>query len=252
MLRTALRPRFLGLLVVALVVAAVGIIAGRWQWSVAHDVARADAVRTVQERPVRPLADVVAPHEAFPDEGSGQQVSTRGEYTGDPLLVVNRRFDDAKVSWVLDRFVVERTGANLAVVRGWIPAGEDPPSAPSGTVDLVGSLAPPEAPDQSGGSADGELTSVDIAQLVNAWDGDIYNGFVFAISEDGSASATGLERVPPPLPDTSLQFRNVMYAGQWWLFAAFALWMWVKMVRQAARADDDEADASATMMKEST
>ena len=252
MLRTALRPRFLGLLVVALVIAVLGIIAGRWQWSVAHDVARADAVRTVQERPVRPLTEVVAPHATFPDEGSGQQVSTQGEYTGDPLVVVDRRFDDAKVSWVLDRFVVDGTGANLAVVRGWIPAGEDPPSAPDGTGDLIGSLAPPEAPDQSGGSADGELTSVDIAQLVNVWDGDIYNGFVFAISEDGSASADGLERVPPPLPDTSLQFRNVMYAGQWWLFSAFALWMWIKMVRQAARADQDEAEESAMSMEEST
>nr|WP_257907456.1 SURF1 family protein [Janibacter limosus] len=69
---------------------------------------------------------MVAPHATFPDEGSGQQVSTRGEYTGDPLVVVNRRFDDAKVSWVLDRFVVDGTGANLVVVRGWIPAGEDP------------------------------------------------------------------------------------------------------------------------------
>lgn len=252
MLRTALRPRWLGLLVVALVLAVLGIIAGRWQWSVAHDVARADAVREVQERPTRPLSQIVAPHESFPDEGSGQQVATRGEFAGEPLLVVNRRFEDATVSWVLDRFVVADTGANLAVVRGWIPEGEDPPSAPSGTIDLVGSLAPPEAPDESGGAADGELTSVDIAQLVNAWDGDIYNGFVFAISEDGSQRAEGLERIPPPLPDTSLQFRNVMYAFQWWLFSLFALWMWIKMVRQAARADQDEAAESAVSMEGST
>ncbi len=234
----------------ALVLAALGIVAGRWQWSVAHDVARADAVREVQERPVRPLADVVGPHESFPDDGSGQRVSTRGEYTGESLLVVNRRFDDQRVAWVLDRFVVAESGANLAVVRGWIAPGEDPPSPPSGTIDLVGSLAPPEAPDESGGSADGELTSVDIAQLVNVWDGDIYNGFVFAVTEDGEAGAKGVQRVPPPLPDTSLQWRNVMYAFQWWLFSAFALWMWTKMVRQAAR--KDEADESAVSTEEST
>nr|WP_257907457.1 hypothetical protein [Janibacter limosus] len=48
MLRTALRPRFLWLLVVALLIAVLGIIAGRWQWSVARDVARADAVRAVR------------------------------------------------------------------------------------------------------------------------------------------------------------------------------------------------------------
>ena len=111
-------------------------------------------------------------------------------------------------------------------------------------------MAPPEAPDESGGSADGELTSVDIAQLVNVWDGDIYNGFVFAVTEDGEAEALGVQRVPPPLPDTSLQWRNVMYAFQWWLFSAFALWMWTKMVRQAAR--KDEAEESAVSTEEST
>ena len=237
---------------VAIAFAVLGIFAARWQWSVAHDVARADAVREVQERPVRPLAEVMAPHASFPDEGSGQRVSTRGSYSGDPLLVVGRRFDGAEVSWVLDRFVVKDTGANLAVVRGWIPKGEDPPSAPSGTIDLVGSLAPPEAPDESGGAEDGELTSVDIAQLVNEWPGEIYNGFAFAVSEDGAEQASGVERVPPPLPDTSLQFRNVMYAGQWWLFSIFALWMWITMVRQAARAEQDEADESAGSMEEST
>lgn len=237
---------------VALAVAALGIIAGRWQWAVAHDVARADAVREVQERPVRPLSEVVGPHESFPDEGSGQRVSTRGRYAGDPVLVVDRRFDGAEVSWVLDRFVVADTDANLAVVRGWIPKGEKPPSAPTGTIDLEGSLAPPEAPDESGGIEDGVLTSVDIAQLVNAWPGEIYNGFAFAVSEDGTAEATQLQRVPPPLPDTSLKFRNVMYAGQWWMFAVFALWMWTKMVRQAARAEQDEADEPAKDMEEST
>lgn len=235
---------------VALALVVLGIVAGRWQWSVAHDVARADAVREVQERPVRPLADVMAPHESFPDEGSGQRVTVTGRYAGEPLVVVDRRYDGQAVDWVLDRFVVEGTGANLAVVRGFVPMGEDPPSPPGGTIDLVGSLAPPEAPDETGGIDDDELTSVDIAQLVNEWPGDIYNGFAFAVTEDGGAAAEDLERVPPPLPDTSLQFRNVMYAVQWWMFSAFAVWMWVKMVRQEARRE--QAGEPARELEEST
>ena len=131
MLRTALRPRYLGLLVVALVLVVLGIIAGRWQWSVAHDVARADAVREVQEQPVRPLAEVMAPHESFPDDGSGQRVTATGRYVGAPLVVVDRRYKGQHVEWVLDRFVVDGTGANLAVVRGFVPEGEDPPSPPT-------------------------------------------------------------------------------------------------------------------------
>lgn len=246
MLRTALRPRWLGLLALALAMGVLFVIAGRWQWSVAHDEARADTVREIQDRPVVALDDFVQPLEDFPVGGSGQRVTTTGEYTGDQVLVVDRLLRGELGAWVVDRFVVAGTGANLAVVRGWIPKGETPPPAPEGTIDLLGSLAPKEAPDEGVGLADGEMTSVDIAKLVNVWPGDIYNGFAFAISEngvsalseDGREQAPGLERVPPPLPDTSLQWRNAMYAVQWWVFAAFPLWMWTKMVRQAARRDE--------------
>lgn len=244
-LRTALRPKWVGLLALAVVLAIACIIAGRWQWSVAHDVARADAVREVQDKPVEPLEAVMQPHDGFPDDGSGQRVTTRGEYTGDQVLVVGRLLDDVEGEWVVERFVVEDGGANLAVVRGWIPKGESPPPAPTGTIELLGSLAPKEAPDE-GGVPEGKMTSVDIAQLVNTWPGEIYNGFAFAMEEDGSAQAAGLDRVPPPLPDTSLNIRNVMYAFQWWIFAAFPLWMWMKMVRQEARRDETAAEAVET------
>lgn len=235
----------MGLLALAVALAVVCIIAGRWQWSVAHDVARADAVREVQDKPVEPLEAVMDPHAGFPDDGSGQRVTTRGEYTGDRVLVVDRLLDGEEGQWVVDRFVVDESGANLAVVRGWIAKGETPPDAPTGTTELLGSLAPKEAPDE-GGLPEGRMTSVDIAQLVNVWPGEIYNGFAFAMEEDGSEQATGLERVPPPLPDTSLNFRNLMYAFQWWVFAAFPLWMWTKMVRQAARREDETAEAVET------
>ena len=72
-LRTALRPKWVGLLALAVVLAIGCIIAGRWQWSVAHDVARADAVSEVQDQPVQPIDDVIQPHESFPDDGSGQR-----------------------------------------------------------------------------------------------------------------------------------------------------------------------------------
>ena len=241
--RTALRPRWLGLLALAVLLAIGCIIAGRWQWSVAHDVARREAVREVQERPVEPLDEVMQPHESFPDGGSGQRVTTQGEYTGDRVLVVDRLLEGERGRWVVERFVVDETDANLPIVRGWVPEGEEPPPPPTGTVDLVGSLAPKEAPDE-GGLPEGRMTSVDIAQLVNIWPGEIYTGFAFAMSEDGTARAPGLERVPPPLPDTSLNVRNVMYAFQWWIFAAFPLWMWTKMVRQAARRDESTAESA--------
>jgi predicted component of type VI protein secretion system len=51
-----------------------------------------------------------------------------------------------------------------------------------------------------------------------------------------------LERVPPPAPgETGLSWRNAAYALQWWIFAAFAAYMWVRMVRDDAEHDRREA-----------
>ena len=52
-------------------------------------------------------------------------------------------------------------------------------------------------------------------------------------------SPGALTRVPPPMPETGLNVRNAGYALQWWVFAAFGAYMWVRMVREAARADAD-------------
>lgn len=229
-----MQPRWLALLALALVLAALAVQLGRWQWDVAHDVAREEAVREVQQRPVQPLTDVVAPHEAFPDDGSGQRVRATGRYSAeDQLLVVDRLLDGRDGAWVVDRFVVDATGAGLPVVRGWVPEGASAPDPPQGQVDLVGSLAPGEAPD-TGAQGEGRMTSIDLARLVNDWPGDLYNAFAFAVTEDGDAPGDGVEVVPPPLPDTSFVWRNATYAVQWWLFGLFALWMWWRMVRQAA------------------
>ncbi len=68
--------------------------------------------------------------------------------------------------------------------------------------------------------------------------GDLYNAFAFAVTErsGGSAgpetAADGLTRVPPPpIGETGLSWRNAAYALQWWIFAAFAAYMWFRMVR---------------------
>jgi cytochrome oxidase assembly protein ShyY1 len=85
------------------------------------------------------------------------------------------------------------------------------------------------------------LGSIDLSVLVNRWPGELYNAFVFAQDErlvPAGASVTlppGLDRVPPPEVTGGLKWRNAAYALQWWLFAAFAAFMWFRMVREDAR-----------------
>ncbi|MFL6151663.1 MAG: hypothetical protein ACJ72B_04710, partial [Ornithinibacter sp.] len=47
--------------------------------------------------------------------------------------------------------------------------------------------------------------------------------------------ASGPTLVPTPVGDTGVQWRNAAYAVQWWIFAAFTLWMWARMVRDETR-----------------
>ena len=186
----------------------------------------------------------------FPPTGTWSSSMTKGEYVADGgFVVVERLLDGRRGGWAVERFVVDGTGANLPVVRGWLPEGAQPPSPPTGDLEIVASLAPGEAPDTRTDLPDGQAGTIDVGRLVNDWQGDLYNGFGFAMEESAAGAdveAGPLERVPPPLPDTSLDWRNASYAAQWYVVAVFVLWMWWRMMRQEARAarrtTDEPAD----------
>lgn len=254
-LRTALKPRWLGLFVVLVAILVSFTWLGLWQLDVAKDRGRAEAVEQSAGRPVVGLTSVARPHEQFPADGSGQRVRATGSYAADgQVLVAPRRLDGRTGWWVVAPFVVD-TGGTLAVVRGFTtdPAAVPPP--PAGRFALVGSLAPGESPAETpapsgGAAAFPVLGSIDLAVLVNRWEGDLFNAFVFAIEErptgDAPLDAAPLERVPPPTPgEGGLSWRNAAYALQWWIFAAFAAYMWFRMVRDDADRDRREAETAA-------
>lgn len=243
MLRTALKPRWLGLFAVLVLVVLAFTRLGLWQLSVAQNEARRTAAADAAQRPAVPIADAVAPHAPFPAGGAGRRVLATGTYAADSqFLVAPRRLDGVQGYWVVAPLRVQATGATLAVVRGFTrdPAGV--PDPPPGVVTLTGALAPGESPAEQPGQAAGASLPVrgalDLAEVVNEWPGDLYNAFAFAVSERSGGPAgpetagDGLTRVPPPpIGETGLSWRNAAYALQWWIFAAFAAYMWFRMVR---------------------
>ena len=241
MLRTALRPRWLGALAGILALAALFTWLGFWQLGVAKSSAREEMVQRAENSPTVPVDTLIAPHGAFPGLDSSRRVSAVGRYDADrQFLVVDRRLAGVAGSWVVTPLVVETTGARLAVLRGFTTANQAPPPTQLGTVTVVGSLAPGESPSPAAGLPEGQMGSIDLSILANRWDGDLYNAFVFAISETPDATGAGaapgqIQRVPPPSPDPGMSPRNTAYAIQWWVFAAFVLWMWWKMVADEHR-----------------
>lgn len=251
MLRTALKPRWLALLAVVVVVVVTFTLLGVWQLDVARNRGQADALRQSMHRPVAALTSVVGPQQQFPDNGSGRLVRATGHYDASgQVLVTPRRLHGRSGYWVVTPLVVEGTGARLAVVRGFVT---DPfAAAPTGRapVTVTGTLAPAESVPEDAGLPAGQLSGVDLAVLVNQWPGGLYNAFIFATSEkpDLTGRSPGIQRVPPPpVPMGGLSWRNAAYALQWWLFAVFAVYLWWRTVRDDSQ-QDQEGDASAPLV----
>jgi surfeit locus 1 family protein len=241
-LRTALKPRWLGLLAIVAAVMVVFCVLGLWQLNVARDKGRAQQISAAPTRAVTDLSAVLTPDAPFPVDGTGRRITATGLYDGSAqVLVTPRRLRGQHGFWVVTPLVVRATGARIAVVRGFVT---DPRQAvvPSSTqlVTVSGTLAPGESPTGDGAHPDpalpnGQMAFLDLSALVNRWPGTLYNGFVFATAEQPdltSAASTAVQRVPPPpLTGSGLSWLNAGYALQWWAFALFAAFMWWRMVR---------------------
>lgn len=255
MLRTALRPRWLALLVVVLVAATGMARLGQWQWDRAHDNAAPRVEATLQRPPV-PLPDVLRARQTFTGAVADRAVVAEGTFdAGRQLLVAQRRLAGETGWWVLTPLVLA-DGSAVGVVRGWVASPDDPAAAPSavpaGPVALTGFLRPgeppaPRTPGEGSGLPAGRIDRVDLTQLISRWPWPLLTGYVVATGyrpvTGATAGATAgaavpavpasLRPVPPIPPDRAagLDWRNVSYAVQWFLFAAFGLFMWWRLVR---------------------
>jgi surfeit locus 1 family protein len=136
------------------------------------------------------------------------------------------------------------TPGAVMVVRGWVSSVSDPAArAPSGPVRLSGAVTASEAQDSSGDANGRVLQSLRIPTIVHMVDYRIYDAFVVQASIDsGTTPQPAPAVVPAPAPPTDhAGLRNVAYAFQWWIFAAFTLWMWTRMVLDARRPDSSDS-----------
>ena len=116
-----MKPRWLGLLALVVVVMVTFGILGLWQLNVARDKGRAEAVKAAPTRPTAALSRVVTPHADFPADGSGRPVTATGRYDATGQVLVTPRLLHGRTGyWVVTPLVVKDTGARLAVVRGFV------------------------------------------------------------------------------------------------------------------------------------
>lgn len=251
-LHPVLRPRVWPLHLIGVVAVAVALSLGLWQYGAWQAHRERAAAQVVEQDPV-PLADLLVPGDGFPGADVGAPAEVTGTWRDDlTFLVDDRRVDGEVGSWVVTPVATdEGDGALLPVVRGWTADPDTVPAA-SGTVTGVGWLQPGEgtgAVDED--PTDRVLPQLRLADVVRLVDADIYPGYL-VLDIDGetgaaadNAAADGLravtpDQVPEVAPNTSL--RNLLYAIEWWVFAAFAAFVWWRFARdevERARTADD-------------
>lgn len=228
-----LAPRlWLGHLLVILAVAAAGGL-GMWQLSAYQAHQDAAAQDLMDQAPV-PFTDVIGPDDPFPGADVGRPVTVSGTWLPDGAVVIDR--DGAL--WLAEPLLVDTSAvyvvlgsasadsADAAEVTDQVLTGDSP--------EITGWLQPPEGTGvYDDDPTDNVLPQLRIADLVQHVDVDLYSAFLIS-TEPLAADAGALAGVHPdqlPQADSSAGLRNLMYAIEWWIFGAFAVfmwWMWVK------------------------
>ncbi|GAA2866625.1 SURF1 family protein [Streptosporangium fragile] len=242
MLRILFSPRVVVLHLLAIGALVVCGLLGRWQLGVFEESGRPQA--TLDPAPVA-VSTLSQPGRHLTTDAVSRRVTAEGTFdTARQLLVAER---DGGL-WLLTPLDLG-DGTSIPVVRGWVPAADDPATAvPEGRVTVTGRLQPSEATDSVQRRVrrlpPGQVLTVSSAELINLWPGTkLRNGFVVATGQSPApAVAAKPVSVPPPTEPGGLTWRNLAYAAQWWIFGLFAVFMWWHFVRDALRGRTGERD----------
>jgi cytochrome oxidase assembly protein ShyY1 len=250
-LRTALKPRWLALLALVLVAAAVMARLGEWQLGRAREQGERDRLREAAARPVVPVTSLLPARTVFPAAAADRRVTAQGRWdAARQVLVPGRSLDGTTGFWVLTPLRLP-DGSAVPVVRGWTAdpgdaraaGAADPAALPAGDVTVQGVLEPSEPadglrPGDVSGMPAGQVPLVSAPLLVQRWPYPLLTGYVVQTASTPAPAATAgarLRPVPPPAPRAGVAWQNLSYALQWWLFSLFGFFFWYRLVRDDAR-----------------
>jgi len=242
---TLLRPRYWPGHVAMLICVGVALTLGLWQLD-AWQTRRADAARDLTNVPPVELSSLMSGDSSFPGRSLGRPVSFSGTWLADATFYIAERYvEKQRGYWVVTPVLVDGDTSAIPVVRGW--SAEPDAAAPSGEVAVTGWLQATEGSgpiDEDPGDA--IIPMMRLASLVEHVDEDLYSAYV--VAQALAPTTTGLKPVTPAaIPEVSgfTALRNFLYAVEWWVFGAFALFVWVRWCRDSLElpeADEPEPE----------
>ena len=241
-----LRPQWIGLLLLCLIVAGVFAWLGQWQLGRAIDTDPPPPGATEQ---VRPIAEVAGPGEYLPEPLVGQRVTAEGSWVPGDFIIVESRFNDgAEGYWVTGqlRLTGTDTPTSVAVAVGWAPTIEQAQDAVEqldreasastpAPVTVTGRLISDEGPVPPRRSDDPQaLSRMSPAALLGRWHDvnelDVYRPYL--ASEQAPDSLVDIVSRAPD-ERSNVNWLNIFYAVEWAIFAGFAFYLWYRLARDA-------------------
>ena len=268
MIRIARQPKWILLLLFALVLAAVFAWLGKWQ--VERAVLDSQAASSPTEI-AKPLTELAKPGGPIPITAGGHLTSVEGAFDPEGFVELTGRLNQGEAGyWLVGRLLVADSGADgtsvatagpdsvsLPVALGWARtlaafdtalatakadslAAAQSQEAPELLV-FSGRLMPTEAPVVPNPTGDlFEVSTLSLASLVNEWPN--YSGTAFGAYLIVDSTQYGLDVIDsaPPENSATLNWLNIFYAIEWALFAGFAVYFWYRLVRDAYEREEEE------------
>lgn len=243
-LKTALQPKWLALLALALVLATIFVVLSAWQFDQSRG--EGNPVQDITEDPV-PLTEIHEPEQAMSIYEADRMVTLSGEFVEDTQILVEERLHDGEMGyWVAGALRVDGAPGDevIPVVRGWAESPEVVDAPPDGEqAEVRGRLLPTEAPEGGSREMPGVFPTLSVAELINVWDEPSYSGYVVAFEMAGpsdqqlgaAAEGSPLEQVwVGPQPESAeINWQSLFYAVEWAVFAGFAFYLWWRLVRDS-------------------
>lgn len=265
MLRTALKPRWIGFFLLTMAVAFVFVLLTKWQF----DQSIADKPRSheITETPVA-LTDHFQPGLPMMGDQADQMVTFTGKIDPTKSVQVEARKRDGQIGlWLVSSATVDGAPNDygIPVVWGWIPEeiqanGDELTElfeSSSGvsvndSVQFTGRLIPGEGPTPNTNHfvSPKRTQMLATAELINLWDEPLYAGYVVAETftvdgtdyvVEGQGGVQGVETAPQP-EEAQVVWLNIFYAIEWFIFAVFSLYLWWRFVRDDYLKDQREAE----------
>lgn len=243
MLSTLLRPRWVALTLLVIVLGTTMIELGMWQLRRGHERAAANALveNNASTTPVA-VGDLLQPNQALASTAEWRVVTVTGRFDANGQILVRTQAFDGSNGFDIVTPLQPATGPALLVDRGWVPDGAtaldvpDVPPPPVGEVTVLARLHPsqPASSHDLAGLPPGQVRSFAVASIASTLSYDVYDAYAESLpAQPGTGSGADTPRAHP-LPELS-GGPHLAYAVQWFLFTGIAVGGWIVLLRNESQ-----------------